>query len=73
MTAILKRGDRIHIAFPVDGNVTSEEAMKQALHRKEELTATYAKQGVTVVRWNAHNALTHPVVVAVFRDEEEGQ
>lgn len=71
MTAILKRGDRIILAFPVNATPDKDETEKQVAETAEFLSASFAEQGVTVIQFSAHTtSLTHPVVVAVFRDEE---
>jgi len=69
MTAYLKRGDRIHLAFPISPTLWGtalDDAVKDALH---SLIEGYAAQGVTVVTYSASSSITHPTVVAVFRDE----
>jgi len=67
MTAYLQPGDQIHIAFPVSGSLYPDAARAEAERTHADLTATYAKLGVTVVTSSANSALTAPVVVAVFR------
>lgn len=70
MTVILKRGDRIHLAVGLDNHGDVEAVKKQLREAIADLSDTYTKQGVTVVQWTGSTTLTHPVVVAVFRDEE---
>ena len=68
----LRRGDKIHLAVPYgDGRpgLTVPDAQEQARQMAETLSRNYAEMGVTVVFWNGSNALTQPVVVAVFREE----
>jgi hypothetical protein len=67
---ILRRGDRIHLAFPaLPGD--SEASGRQVARDAVVLTDMYAKVGVHVEIWSANSALSHPTVVAVFRDDEE--
>jgi hypothetical protein len=68
VTAILRPGDKIHLAFGVDPHVNREMVQQEALIVARNMTEAYAAQGVTIVRWTANTTLSHPVVVAVFRD-----
>lgn len=69
MTAYLKRGDRIHLAFPVarDPVLTFGERSRAAAQGHVQ---DYACEDVQVVVWTANSSIPAPVVVAVFRDEE---
>lgn len=62
MTAILRPGDKIHLAFPIND---AESSMSNYQFHKRE----YAAQGVEIAFWTGNSALTHPVVVAVFRSD----
>lgn len=69
MSVILQRGDKIHLAIPFTaGNGTYGQQKTEAEVEAEHYIAFYLEQGIQVVRWSANNALTHPYVVAVFRD-----
>lgn len=68
MTAYLKPGDKVWLAFPMNQG-EKEEAKRQASLDAQFFTNNFATMGVTVVNWSANSALTHPVIVAVFRDE----
>ncbi len=67
MTAYLQPGDKIHLAFGIDSNLTYPEKVKQAESNARTLIAQYADLGVEVVLWSANNVLAHPVVVSVIR------
>ncbi len=69
MTAYLQPGDRIHLAFQASDHPNAAKAEAQVKDDARDFTAAYAQQGVTVETWSANSALTHPVVVAVFRDK----
>lgn len=72
MTAYLKPGDKIWLAFGMNSGVTDyekEKGMEQARKDAETFTQVFADLGVTIVNWSANSALTHPVVVAVIRNE----
>lgn len=64
MTAYLKPGDRIMLAAPdfvPRASVEDDRLMWQGI---------YDALGVEVVHVAVHHALAHPVVVAVFRDDD---
>jgi len=61
MTANLQPGDKIFLAFPL--NLDGDAPDLYRFYKNE-----FAKQGVEVVFWASNSALTHPVVVAVFRN-----
>lgn len=68
---ILRKGDVIHLAIPYgngEAPTSVEEGQRQAQEMAERLASNYAAMGVTVAFWNASNALTYPIVVAVFRE-----
>lgn len=66
MTAILRSGDKIHIAFGVDTGTTKVRAEEVA----QDYLNMYSRLGVTIVQWTASTALTAPVIVAIFRDTD---
>lgn len=66
-TAYLQPGDRIWLAVPVSPTATPEAAQTEARLQAQGMGASFAQQGVVVAGWSSHGALSHPVVVAVFR------
>lgn len=66
-TAYLQPGDRIWLAVPVSPTATLEAAQTEARLQAQGMGASFAEHGVTVAGWSSHGALSHPVVVAVFR------
>lgn len=72
MTAYLKPGDKVWLAFGMNSSSNpheKKEAMEQAARDAQQFIEIFAGMGVTITNWSANSALTHPVVVAVFRDE----
>lgn len=69
MTAILKRGDKIHMAMGVDLN-SPLELKDQAAQILRELRLAYGAYGVEVVTLTCNTLLNYPIVVSVFRDEQ---
>ena len=70
MTAYLRPGDKVHVAFPIPPGLSVEEGRRVAQERSDGLIEGYARQGVKVVVIDACDVLTHVVVVAVFREEK---
>lgn len=64
MTAYLRQGDRIMLAAPDfhPGNSAEDDC--------QWWNSVYSRQGVTVVNVAVHANLTSPVVVAVFREDD---
>lgn len=71
MTAYLQPGDRIHLAIPVTPGLPGDQAAEEAEHTRAQYEQEFHDRGVTITGVTANPALTHPVVVAVFRDELE--
>lgn len=71
MSIVLYPGDKIHLAFGIDSNLTAAARREQAHREHDEFARTYARHGVEVVSSSANSLLTHPVVVAVFRGREK--
>lgn len=65
MTAFLQRGDAIHLAAP-DFHPANTPADDSAYWN-----SVYEPLGVKVHHVSVMNGLTHPIVVAVFRDPPE--
>lgn len=72
MSVILQRGDRIHLAVPISA-ASQHEAETETRKAIAALEPDYTQQGVTIISWSANTLLTHPVVVAVFRDSPGGE
>jgi hypothetical protein len=72
VTPILQRGDKIHLAFGLSGNLTPPEAFFEAQKAITTIKENYREQGVEIVEWTANTGLTHPVVVAIFRNPHPG-
>lgn len=70
MTAYLQPGDKIHLAFGIDSDLSYQEKVQQAESNARNLTAQYAKMGVQVVMWTANSVVNHPVVISVIRSAE---
>ena len=64
MTAYLRRGDRIMLAAP------DFQPRRSASEDMGMWKAIYDLIGVTVEHVDVHHGLTHPVVVAVLRDDD---
>ena len=70
---VLKRGDKIHLAFPLNGSIehmTPLEQVRAAQEQADYFCSQYAALGIDVVISGGNSRLTAPVVVAVFRDTE---
>lgn len=57
---ILKRGDRIHICVP--------ESLGMRVSQVQEFRDLYASYGVSIASMSTSNTITHPVIIAVFRE-----
>lgn len=70
---VLRRGDRIHLAIPLNGRIAQMSPLEQVEAGNEQadfFIREYAAQGVEVVICGGNTSLNVPVVVAVFRDTE---
>jgi hypothetical protein len=66
VTVILKRGDSVHLAVPLNtgpGGTASTQKMV------DQVIEMYAQMGVHVAGWTAGSLTRHFVIVAVFREE----
>jgi hypothetical protein len=70
MTAILRRGDKVHIACGIDSGQTQQQCLLQANTIMAQMKREYAPLGVEVVLLTANHGVTAPVIVAIFREEE---
>lgn len=74
---ILRRGDRIHIQFPVPGidenghRLTDQAIRDKAREEARVHTDNYASYGIGVTLWTASANDPTFRIVAVFRDEKE--
>ena len=68
---ILRPGDVIHLALPLDPQMPPELARERAQADGAEQAEFYARFGVTVAQTSSCPLLAYPVVVAVFRKEGE--
>ena len=67
--AYIQPGDHVYVAIPVSpSHRTLEAAIAEGKQQADGLEATLAHYGVTLAGWSSHSQLTHPVVVAVFRN-----
>lgn len=64
---ILRRGDTIHLAVPIDNTLTGEALRAEGRRLNAEFLAMYAEYGVHIASLACNGRLTAPVVVAVFR------
>lgn len=67
MTAYLQPGDEIHLAFPVSATkhgMALEAEIQQNMSHFNEL---YDRKGIKIISFSYNSDLTHPFVVAVFR------
>lgn len=72
MTTILRRGDKIHLAFGLDSRLSREEAAVESKKNHDFFAKMYGRMGVEVSFSTGSSTLTAPVVVAVFREETDG-
>lgn len=66
---VLQPGDRIHLASPCSSVLYGRERQEEFERLTAEIRTFYASQQVQVLFISFNNALTAPVVVAVFRQE----
>jgi len=66
VSAVLQRGDIIHLAMPLSA-VAGIPNVEETRRLVEELSAFYASHGITVGYWSAGSLCPCPTVVAVFR------
>ncbi len=71
MTAYLQPGDKIHIAFGLNGLLSAPEQQKQFNDSFELFKQQYGYHGVKVVVAAGSTSLTHPVIVSVIRSAEK--
>lgn len=69
MTAYLQPGDEIHIAFGVSATKYGIDLDKEVAQRMRQLNEAYDHKGVKIISFSYNSLLTHPVVVAVFREK----
>lgn len=69
MTMYLKRGDKIHLAVPIPNTFSPAEAEVETRRLYNFYVTEYGALGVGIVIFTTNSTLTHPVVVAVFRED----
>lgn len=72
MAPILRRGDRIHIAY-CTGNSSKAEADAIGTQIRADLEQIYGPRGVEIELLTLTSGLHPPTIVAVFRDDEPEQ
>lgn len=71
MTAYLRPGDKIILAFGVDSNTSATERDRQNTEGHRNWVATFGHHGVEVIASVSSTNLPSPVVSAVIRGRQE--